>query len=273
MKKVMLLCVLIVVISCQFVFASSSDNWEYMVVSFGKTYFSDLRSKTMAYWDQGISKSVKGADSIEKDLDILGVHGWEVVSILGTIGGDQQVTFKRPLDASRTSTELQTIDANSEKVVNGYLESLIAEDKKRKEASPSIEIKLVELDAYEAEQAKLKARADVEAAATIFFNSLTKKPLDISYSWDTDASSKKDEVRIHLKFDVTKECLINSNQYRKSEVLKVLGLEVETIRNVPISKETLGSVSMDGYITYMNKEFNVGHVYHYIDYRGKWTSF
>jgi hypothetical protein len=225
----------------------------------------------MAYWDQGISKTAQGATSFEKDLDILGQHGWEVVSILGAIGGDQQVTLKRLYDDARTSSELRTIDENSEKVVNGFLESLLAEEEKAKKKEASVEIKLIELDSYEAEHAKLKKRSELETAVTNFLNKLMIKPKEISYKWEADSISKKDKINISLKYDITKNCLINTNQYRKSDSDRLLASYGDPMKASPIPKDILGSVSLNGYITYMGKEFLVSHIYYYIDYYGNWA--
>jgi len=271
MKRLIVL-LLVIGMACSCLFAVSESQYEYLVVSFGKTYFSELRSKTMAYWDQGISKTAQGATSFEKDLDILGQHGWEVVSILGAIGGDQQVTLKRLREDARTSSELRTIDENSEKVVNGILESLLAEEEKAKKKEVSVEIKLIELDSYEAEQAKLKKQSELETAATSFLNNLKNKPNEITFKWEADSYSKKDKVRIELKYDVTKECLININQYRQSEVEQLLNSYGEPIKTIPIPKDSLTYVSLDGYITYMDKEFHVGNI-NYIDYYGNWEKF
>lgn len=260
--------------ACSCLFAVSESQYEYLVVSFGKTYFSELRSKTMAYWDQGISKTAQGATSFEKDLDILGQHGWEVVSILGAIGGDQQVTLKRLRDDARTSSELRTIDGNSEKVVNGFLESLLAEEEKAKKKEASVEIKLIELDSYEAEQAKLKKQSELETAATKFLNNLKNKPNEITVKWEAESVGKSEKLVITAKYDVTKDCLINTNQYRRSDVKRLIASYGETMETIPIPKDMLRSISLDGYITYMGKEFYTGGgMYYYIDHRGNWAKF
>lgn len=276
MKRLIVL-FLVIGMACSCLFAVSESQYEYLVVSFGKTYFSELRSKTMAYWDQGISKSAKGATDFEKDLDILGQHGWEVVSILGAIGGDQQVTLKRAFDESRTSNELKLIDENSDKVIDGLLDSLAVEDEKTKQEEAGVEITLVELDAYEAEQAKYEAeqaklntQSELETTATNFLNRLTINPKNISYEWEIDPYSKKDKMNIGLNFDVTKDCLININQYRQSEVEQLLNSYGEHIKAIPIPKDSLTSINLDGYITYMDKEFFVGNIFYYIDYYGNW---
>ena len=158
MKKKLLFILLITLIALP-IFASADEQYEYMVVSFGKAQFSSMRSKTMAYWDEGISKETLSAESYEKNLDILGANGWQVVSITGVIGGDQQVILKRDLDIKRSEAELKTIDENSKKVIDGWLEKLLAEDNKANEEEKP---KLIELDSYE-KQVALDSRVLVKA--------------------------------------------------------------------------------------------------------------
>lgn len=79
MKNKVLFCVLVFILVSPFVFSASTDNLEYMVVSFGKGNFSQLKSKTMAYWDEGISKDAFGASSkelLETILCGINNHAW-----------------------------------------------------------------------------------------------------------------------------------------------------------------------------------------------------
>lgn len=257
MKK-RLLVILILVFASQLIFSGSTSQWEYMVVSFGKANFSQLKSKTMAYWENGISKNAYGDSIYEKDLDILGQNGWEVVSILGAIGGDQQVMLKRPFDSKRTATEKRIIDTNSKLVIDGFLDVLLAAEEKNKETKPE----LINLDAYEKQQALMKARKEAEAVSTQYLNSMSVKPSNIKYVWD----SKEEKLSITVDYDVTKQCLIGVNQYRSSKVKEHL-LNFLSFTKFPLSKDQLSSISVDAYINYTDDLFYVGHLYFYYDYR------
>ncbi len=262
MKRIVLLCVLVVIVSCQFVFASSSDKWEYMVVSFGKAEFSQLLSKTMAYWDEGVSKDAYGASSYENNLDILGQHGWEVTSILGAIGGDQQVILKRLYDKNRTDAEVKEIAENSVLAAQGLLDSLIAADKAKEANAATKEPELIELDAYEAKIKKDAENAELtkafDEATQIFFNTVT---INRPTAWTTKYATFSPKITI--SYDVTKEYLINGNAYRKSEITIFLqSLEPmlksldSALKQVPRLKEV--EIIITANIIYSGRAFKVG---------------
>lgn len=261
MKKKILFILLITLITLP-IFASADEQYEYMVVSFGTAQFSSIRSKTMAYWDEGISKETLSAESYEKNLDILGANGWQVVSITGAIGGDQQVILKRDLDIKRSETELKTIDKNSKKVIDGWLEKLLAEDKKENEEEKP---KLIELDSYEKQVALDKQRSDFEKSFSSATNSLTKNPLSVIYKWDDDDN----EVTVIIGFDVTKECLIQGNKYRESKVKEEVRKIISPLKEQFAKSELMGAISCHGYITYMDEDFYCGHFYTYTSKYGK----
>ena len=268
MKKKILLILLITLVTVS-LFASDNEKYEYMVVSFGKAQFSDLRSKTMAYWEDGISKEALSATSYEKNLDILGEHGWEVVSITGVIGGDQQVILKRNLDIKRSETELKTIDENSKKVIDGWLDKILAEDNKKKEAEqPTLEVEkptLIELDAYEAQVALEKQRNEFENSFSATVNSLTKKPLSVTYKWN----DKENDVTVSIDFDVTNECLIQGNKYRVSKVKEEIKKYIIPLKEKFSKNILIGALSCNGYITYMDESYYCGHLYTYTSKYGK----
>lgn len=94
MKKAILALSLILLSGCNPITAatslvSSPDEWEYLVVSPGKVYFdpSTSTSKQHTVTDE--------ASGTELSFDILGKDGWELVTSLGAIGGDQEFVFKR----------------------------------------------------------------------------------------------------------------------------------------------------------------------------------
>ena len=263
MKRKLLVCVLVILVSGQFVFASSSDKWEYMVVSFGKAEFSQLLSKTMAYWDKGVSKDAYGASSYENNLDILGQHGWEVTSILGAIGGDQQVTLKRLYDKNRTDAEVKEIAENSVLAAQGLLDFLIAADKAKDANAETKESELIELDAYEAKIKREAADAELarafNEATQTFFNTVT---VNSPTAWTTN-SYMANGPQVTISYDVTKAYLINGNSYRKSEITKFLqslepmlkSLDL-ALKRVPRLKEAEMTITTN--IIYNGQPFKVG---------------
>jgi len=264
MKRKLLVCVLVILVSCQFVFASSSDKWEYMVVSFGKAEFSQLLSKTMAYWDEGVSKDAYGASSYENNLDILGQHGWEVTTILGAIGGDQQVILKRLYDKNRTDAEVKEIAENSVLAAQGLLDSLIASDKAKEANAATKEPELIELDAYEAGLKKQKDSGEFKKMVDNYFNSLN---IDKAVAWTTSYSDWEFiPSTIRITYDITKDYLLNTNSYRKSQVnvfLKALEPIFARISMPPTVNKL--DIEVTANIIYSGKTFKVGAATYKID--------
>lgn len=261
MKKKILIFLLITLIALP-LFASNNEEYEYMVVSFGTAQFSDLRSKTMAYWEDGISKEALSASSYEKNLDILGKHGWEVISITGAIGGDQQVILKRDLSIKRSETELKTIDENSKKVLQGLLDKIIAEDNKKKEVEQSsLEAEkpsLFELDSYENKIKIQKQKTEFENSFKDCLNTFSKTPLDVSFEW---SYSFERDLEITIYYDVTKECLINTNQYRLSKVKEILNPILDNLETIYKDETKISDIHVEGRIKYKEELFDVGYVY------------
>jgi hypothetical protein len=256
MKRIALLCVLVVIVSCQFVFASGSDKWEYMVVSFGKADFSQEISKTMAYWDDGISKVAYGASSYENNLDILGQHGWEATSILGAIGGDQQVMLKRLYDKNRTDAEVKEIAENSVLAAQVLFDYLVAATTK--------ELELIELDAYEADLQRQKNADAYHQMVDDYFNSLTKnKPGAWTVNYYEYEFSPSDLI---ITYDITKDYLLNTNSYRKSQVKAFLNSLESMLSNMPLpTKVKKLDIKITANIIYSGKTFKVGSASYLID--------
>lgn len=83
---------------------SPRDQFEYLVMTLGKTVFQTVDdgrvrasglAKLLPYADANLIHA-KEAIAIQQSLDNLGKFGWELVTVVGVIGGDQQMIFKRP---------------------------------------------------------------------------------------------------------------------------------------------------------------------------------
>ncbi|HNX58926.1 MAG TPA: hypothetical protein PKK43_07490, partial [Spirochaetota bacterium] len=83
------------------------QRWEYITVCFGKTYFNDAE-KSLLYFGQEDLPSE--GTRLQEKLDILGMNGWEVIGIIGVIGGDQQILLKRLYNAQISDTEKKKVD-------------------------------------------------------------------------------------------------------------------------------------------------------------------
>jgi hypothetical protein len=97
-----------------------------LVISFGKTLFSDAEeqpeikilglSKLVGYSKAGVV-SASEAMSVQQQMDVLGKFGWELISIVGSIGGDQQMIFRRSYDSRRSINEEALIRAEGERLL------------------------------------------------------------------------------------------------------------------------------------------------------------
>lgn len=76
--------------------SSSAQEWEYLVVGVGVGVRIDFSS---AWTNKGGKVNFMEAVDTENDLDKLGRKGWELVDVVGVLGGDQQeFVFKRPIE-------------------------------------------------------------------------------------------------------------------------------------------------------------------------------
>lgn len=104
------LSIVLVALAVAFTFSFSAANnpaaqkWEYLVVSPGKVYWCG-EAYLLRHCSSGTAKAnvsavtgFEGGEAVEleKLLDKVGQQGWELVTIVGLIGGDQEFVFKRP---------------------------------------------------------------------------------------------------------------------------------------------------------------------------------
>lgn len=202
----------------------ASAEWEYLVVSYGETYFYNplldpdaenaTFSKVQLFSDIGVTIPSE-AINLQRNIDVLGRFGWELVTIVGTIGGDQQLVFKRPYDEQRSVEEAARIQAEREELVAAYNES-------RAQASSAGERPgLLDLDAFELIQATAErnrrdeatVRGIIETAAAVGF------PLhEITVSGRAYSPDSSPNVNVQVTLDVTAAALVAPGQYRKSLV-------------------------------------------------------
>src|SRR5690606_25660143 len=91
---------------------AAEQEWEYLIVSYGETRFANpfldpdssnaSFSKVQLFSDLGVTLPSE-AITLQRNVDILGRFGWELITVVGTIGGDQQLVFKRPYDEQRSA--------------------------------------------------------------------------------------------------------------------------------------------------------------------------
>lgn len=227
--------------------AQSLDaEWEYLVVSYGTTYFSDplleadasdaTFSKVQLFSDLGVTLPNE-AISLQRNIDILGRFGWELVTVVGTIGGDQQLVFKRPYDEQRSADEAARIRAEREELIAAYNEA--RSDTSSTEQTPE----LVDLDAVERAQAtdarnrrdEATVRSAIEAAAA---HGSSLVALDVEgRAYSPEAAPR---VYVRVTQDVTGTALVGPGQYRRSLVDTAVEGLFEALGPAGLSKPRYG---------------------------------
>ena len=202
-------------------------EWEYLVVSYGTTYFSNplleadsanaTFSKVQLFSEIGVTLPNE-AITLQRNIDVLGKFGWEMVTVVGSIGGDQQILFKRPYDEQRSKEEAARIRAEREELIAAYNTSSASADA----GAPAAETpKLVDLDAVERAQATdarntrdaSKVRGVVETAAASGY--LLPELTVTGNAYSPDGMGR---VTVQVTQDVTAAALVASGQYRSNLV-------------------------------------------------------
>jgi len=193
-----------------------SPQWEYLVVSGGKTYFSS----TLMQSAEGESKAILAAGStftseavaVEAQMDSLGRRGWELVAVVGSIGGDQELVFKRPYVKAVVEAEVAERRAQAEKWA-----ALLKGAGKLTPSEPGAQI--VDLDERERMERLARNMAHLQAQVDGALRAVLVSGLKIEK--DTLVSPKgelSDEAALSgtLVVDATSQLLGADNTYRSS---------------------------------------------------------
>jgi hypothetical protein len=188
-------------------------EWEYLVISYGKTYFAEPQ-KSSSYGPVTYQAGQE-AVALQRSLDGLGRLGWELVAAIGVIGGDQELILKRRNDPALSKKETAFLAKQSQVAV---AEIITRYKKEGEAAAKSAKLTadkkmLVDLDSVEREQEGLEREEAVKAYITELTESIAAAEL-----------VKKDRSVVGLtqvvtaQFDLTDDYLQNVNEYRKSSV-------------------------------------------------------
>lgn len=198
---------------------ASQAQWEYLVISFGKVYFSDPMtdpeakssgfSKLLSFSQAGIVIAQEGLTT-QRSMDTLGKFGWELIGIIGAIGGDQEMIFKRPYDENRSKQEEELIKQEGEN-----LRKLLEEDRaKSLKAVPATE--LVDLDEAERIEARNANRKAQEERFRTAVTSITSIPLKVKSVLSNSYSATDPDLTATLVLDGTSQLLSDGNKYRSN---------------------------------------------------------
>lgn len=217
--------------------AAEDSEWEYLVVSYGTTYFSDplldpdaanaTFSKVQLFSEIGVTLPQE-AVTLQRNIDVLGMFGWEMVTIVGSIGGDQQIVFKRPYDAERSAAEAERIKAERQELIDLYEATSSRSNTDEATERPQ----LIDLDAVERAQAtedrnrrdEGTVRGWIEAAAATGF--MLPDLVVVGRARSPDSSP---EVSVTITLDVTEAALVGPGQYRRSLATTAINNLFETL--------------------------------------------
>jgi len=181
--------------------------------SFGKTNFDfPEKSNKYIYLYDDIGQEGK---TLQKNLDTLGQYGWELISIVGTIGGDQQLVLKRKFDPSLVKRDDEAIKKKNEKIKYDMEEKNKKDIEEKLKLETALKQKKVLVNMDEVDQQTELEHIDETVKQYI------QKIVD-DYQGDNILSKNiKDnilEYDICIEYDLTDSHLSNINEYRQSLV-------------------------------------------------------
>lgn len=248
--------------------------WEYLVATYGKTVFGSPE-KTLAYRALGVSATAQEATEIQRSLDVLGRFGWELVAIVGTIGGDQQIVMKRRYDKSRATNESLAILRGRELYLKDLIDIHERAQRMREESEAAVAAekgrpRLVELDAKEAEERRNRLVAERLSRIN---DALTRAKWGVPAVASVSVLDGPERFNmVELKLDLTGLMLQNGNTYRASAVKSWL-----TTTALPVLREAasgfggLISITATATITFDGKVYTVGEQRtHYNETQRRW---
>jgi len=200
----------------QSVSRGTSRQWEYLVVSFGKAYFSDPDlepetktaglSKLVSYSKLGVV-SAQEALTVQSQMDTLGKFGWELIGIVGAIGGDQEMVFRRAYDPEQSKTKATLIREEGERLLAA-----------RREILADLEhADFVDLDATERAMAIAQTRQKEEARLRAIITALNNPAIVDTKIVSTAPTADSSGVMAEVTVDVSSQLLKEGNKYRSSE--------------------------------------------------------
>lgn len=222
------------------VVAPQEIQWEYLVVSYGKTLFGSPE-KTLAYRSIGLAATAQEANEIQQSLDILGRFGWEVITVVGSIGGDQQIVLKRRYEKTKVANEGLAILRGRELYLKDLIDILERGRKIREESEAAAiaarnQPRLVDLDAKESEEKRMQLTAELNAKVKSALNEIQGAKDPSVSARVLDSAGKYSYVDI--KIDLTDLMLKDGGNYRASEVRNWLNSTL-----IPTLKRAFNSVS------------------------------
>ena len=207
------------------------QQWEYIVVSYGKTTFEGPQ-KTLAYRTLGLSSGSEATD-VEANLDIMGRFGWEIVAIIGAIGGDQQIVLKRKYDKARSANEYGMIIRGQEVYFKDLSDiaqrtSRLLDESRRQAEADRNKPRLIDLDSVDEQAERQRKLTGLEKSYAEAFQKLeiaSTSTIGVKYK-----NAYSSDIEVEIRSDLTSKFLKNGNSYRRKEVLSYLKSQVQQYR-------------------------------------------
>jgi hypothetical protein len=261
MKKVLLAQLMLFLMVTGLLFSQEPkqtlSRWEYLVISYGKTTFGDpLKTKEYLPLTHRVGQE---STDLQTSLDGLGALGWELFFVIGLIGGDQQLLFKRKLDSAIGKADSLAIKKESDKMNAEYtaIAKREAEESRKLEKLVASKKALVDIDAVESSISFEKERKD----AIEYIKSLADS-LGEAYPVSRNVTQNSAiGYTVTCQLDLTQGFLRNTNEYRKSEVRDYLSQALSQIE-VDVQKLSIYEVTiiLEAYLLLEKKKYKVSDV-------------
>jgi hypothetical protein len=199
-------------------------EWEYLVISFGKAYFGEPQKSSR--YGPITHQSWQEATAIQLSLDGLGRLGWELVAVVGAIGGDQELILKRRSDPTLLKKETDFLaKENAAAVTEMTRKYQKGAEIAAKNAKLAADKKmLADLDSIEAQQDVLQRQQEADTYIKELTDGITARELV-----KKNRSLVGLTYTVTLQYDLTEDYLKNTNEYRKSSVDTYLSERSEEI--------------------------------------------
>lgn len=196
------------------------EQWEYLIISMGKVYFADPMTDSETK-TSGLSKLVSfskagiiianEAITTQSSIDTLGKFGWELVGVVGQIGGDQEMIFKRQYSAERSKQEAELVKAEGDRL------RAAIEDEKKKAVAATPQNVLIDMDEVERIQAREAFRKNEEERLRMAIDSVSQYSPIITSVFSAASSPQDSSVAATVSIDGTNSLITDGNKYRSSQ--------------------------------------------------------
>jgi len=211
-------------------------KYEYLVVSFGKTPFlgpieskATGHSKVLIYSPAGLQLPDESVTT-QAQMDTLGKFGWELTAVVGAIGGDQEMVFKRVYDPQRAANEARLIAQEAKELADKEQQDRAAKEAESKSATPKGPIDLDEVDAAQAESAYVeKVTKMIHDGAPIALGSgATLDQIEVNVT-APNYNGAKHTIDATITIDGTAK-LLKENFYRSSEARSLAQIYAQALQ-------------------------------------------